>query len=252
MKKNLTSVVILVILAGLAVLVWIARIRSGKDRDYSPPDAQDHTYVPTPGATTNFVQSVVQSPFTLRARDMTPEQRAELARKFEEKFKPALEHWCSAYAGRVPFKPEDVTLDQFHSRLGSSAYTFMVGRNTRTFVENGNGEAKVDYLMAEGAPKALNSLPPPGTVPDLSVPVNRQQVLDMAQADTGTQYKPEQVVIKPTGAACSIMGGAFVTVDQHSLNGGEATDMRHPGIELVFGPDGKLLEYEGRPFYQKE
>jgi hypothetical protein len=177
MKRNERTykagmVLLLVILTGWAVVIWTARIKSGIDADYAPPDVRDFKYVPAHGATTLSIKPD-RSPYALLARDFTPEQWAELERKFQDKFKPALEHWCSAYAGRVPFKPEDVTLAQFHSRVGTHGYTFMVGRNTFTIDERNDGSAKVDYLMAEGAPKALNSLPPPGTMPDLSVPVTR-------------------------------------------------------------------------------
>ena len=49
---------------------------------------------------------------------MTEAERLDLARKFNEKFKPAVAKWCKAYEGRIPFRAEDVTLDKFHSVLG--------------------------------------------------------------------------------------------------------------------------------------
>ncbi len=63
----------------------------------------------------------------------------------------------------------------------------------------------------------------------------------MVKADTGVEFTADKVVIRPTGAATAMMGGAFVTVDQHTL--GDGIDMRHPGMDLVFAPDGKLVSY---------
>src|SRR4051794_35995560 len=51
----------------------------------------------------------------VRASDMMEWQRTELAKKFQEKFKPAITKWCQAYEGHISFHAEDVTLDKFHS-----------------------------------------------------------------------------------------------------------------------------------------
>src|SRR6266478_4302784 len=75
-----------------------------------------------------------------------------------------------------------------------------------------------------------------GGVADVSVPIDRNEVIQMVKADTGVEFTADKVVIRPTGAATAMMGGAFVTVDQHTL--GDGIDMRHPGMDLVFAPDG--------------
>src|ERR1700676_5172111 len=73
---------------------------------------------------------------TLRAANMSEEQKAEVAEKFKEKFKPTVEKWFNVYKGRVPFRLEDFTLDKFHSRFGDYLYTFMINLNTFTIQDS--------------------------------------------------------------------------------------------------------------------
>jgi len=151
------------ILAGWAVLVWTARIQSGKDADYAPPDVRDFKYVPPPSATTQFSNNL-RLPHSLRLQDMTPEQRAELADKFEKQFKPALEKWCKAYGSRAPFKAGDVTLNDFRShmgrtRLGTDMWNFTInGTDALLFMETTNG-VWVGNVEVGKTLQTLNSLP---------------------------------------------------------------------------------------------
>lgn len=178
------------------------------------------------------------------AEDLTAEQRAELDRRFREKFLPALNKWASAYKGRIPFELNDVKPDEFHNR-DYNMYTYMVGSTTLEFKDAGES-ANVAYMMTLGGARDMNSIPTDGRPPDLSVPVSREEVLSMVKADRGVSYKPDQVQIKPTGAACSLRGGAFVAVNQQIVNGGEL--MTGKSFSLVFGSDGKLVNYEGPIF----
>ncbi|NMC83033.1 MAG: hypothetical protein GYA63_09295 [Armatimonadetes bacterium] len=204
------------------------RAESGSD---SAPDK--------PTATTN--RSVFPNSFAKRASELTDDEKRQLAAKFASQFRPAIEKWSHAYEGRIPFRLEDVTFDQFHSRLGDHQYTFMIGDTTLTLTDS-SGEARVFYLMTRQGAIALNSQPKLGTVPDLSVPVSRQDVIQMVKADTGVEFNPSEVSIKPTGAACGLMGGAFVEVGKNTGNG-TYRSFSGLNISLVFGPDGKLVNY---------
>ena len=95
--------------------------------------------------------------------------------------------------------------------------------------------------------KALNSRPLGSSAPDLSVPVNRADILRMAQTDTGILYQPNQINITPSGAASSLGGGAVVEVNEEMTADGAGEIINGKSITLVFGADGKLVTYNG-PF----
>src|ERR1022692_3812734 len=97
-------------IALVALIAWVLTDQRGRTPKLQAPTASWLDRAPSPPG--------------LRAAGFTKEQREDLARIFRERFKPALERWCNAYEGRIPFRPEDVTLDQFHSRLGRQMYTF--------------------------------------------------------------------------------------------------------------------------------
>ena len=187
--------------------------------------------------------SVNQGPVGVakRVADFSSDEKVELTQKFNEKFKPAIENWCKAYKGRIPFKPEDVTLDKFHSKLPGGFYTFMIGNTTFTIFDSKNG-ARVFYMMTHDAANVLNSLPRTGTQRDLSVPVNREEVLRMVKADTGVEYKPNQVEIKPTAVACALDGGAFVEVGRQMV--GDFELITATNLSFVVAPDGELIAYQ--------
>jgi len=175
--------------------------------------------------------------------DFTEAEKTDLAKKFVEKFKPAVEKWCKAYAGHLPFRPEDFKLDQFHSRTGSHLYTFMVGDITLTLQDPDNMPGKVFYMARGTDIKTMNAMPSPGSTPDITVPVTTDEVINMVKADTGIEYPPGMVQIRPTGAASAFSGGAFVDVNQTMVNGMMLLDGK--SISMVFGPDGKLVNYYG-------
>jgi hypothetical protein len=105
---------------------------------------------------------------------------------------------------------------------------------------------KVAYLMVRSGAMQLKANPGPGAVPDLSVPINREEIIRMVKADTATEFKPNEVIIRPTGAACVLKGGAFVEVIP---TGADPNNGLSSKISLVFGPDGKLINYERDPFF---
>lgn len=172
---------------------------------------------------------------------MTGDEKAKLTKDFEERYRPAVQKWFGAYEGRVPFRIEDFTLDKFHSRLGNHVYTFMIGETTFS-ISDSTGQAKVMYLMTREGAQELNTVPKPGTQPNLTVPVNAQELIPMLKADTGVEFKQSEIWIKPTGAACAMMGGAFVEVGKDANNGAYRS-FSPSNMSLVFGPDGKLVNY---------
>jgi len=180
-----------------------------------------------------------------RASELPDEQKAVIAKLFSEKFRPALLKWASAYSNRIPFDVSEVTMDKFHSTLGSHMFTFMIGDTTLTFMLDRNGEnPRVGYMMVRQAAVAMNQLPAPGTQPNLAMPVTSSQVLDMVAADTGTAYKPNEVIIRPTGKASAMNGGAFVDI---LPTGADQNNFMNYKISMTFDSSGKLVDYERDP-----
>jgi hypothetical protein len=182
--------------------------------------------------------------YSRTAEEMTPEERAALARKFKEQFKPAAEKWVNAYERRVPFNLEDLTLDKFRHRLGRGnnfyLYSFVMEGTTLTLQES-TGQVKVFYLMASKGARELNQPPQSGVMPSLKAPVSMEDVIRMVKADSGVEFKPNEVQIRPTGAASAMNGGAFVHIIPAGANPNNGLSSK---VDLVFGPDGNLVNYQ--------
>jgi hypothetical protein len=180
-----------------------------------------------------------------RKAELSPGELKQLEWLFRERLKPALQRWAQAYDGRIPFNPEEVAMENLHSRLGDHpgryAYTFMVNGSTLSFVEQ-EGNYAVGYLSAPDAPK-LNDVHG-GQTPIVTVPVTKEQVIAMVKADIGEEFPMEEVRISPTGLACAINGGAFVRVKPLGKNNEVGV------VNLVIGPDGKLISYASDPFHK--
>lgn len=184
----------------------------------------------------------------IRAAHLSDQQKADLAEKFASKFRPAVERWLSAYEGHTPFTLDNFTLDKFHSTLGSHMFTFMIGEITLTLVEPRNPDqpAKVGYLMSRQAALDMNRLPGADFVPQLNLPVTREQVILMVKADTGVEFKLNEVMLKPTAKACALNGGAFVDL---LPAGADPNNFLNNKISMVFDADGKLVNYERAPSF---
>jgi hypothetical protein len=180
-------------------------------------------------------------------RDLSAAERIELARNFEQKYKPAVMGWFKAYEDRLPFRPEDLTLDRFTERIGKNAsfylYTFVIGDITLT-IQDSNGKAKVFYMMSRQGAKELNSLPG-GEPPHVEMPVGRDDVGRMVKADTGAMFKPNEIILRQTGFGTALNGGASVDIGPRDGN----PDIGPSKIHMVFGPDGKLVTYSRDPFF---
>jgi hypothetical protein len=208
--------------------IRLAEEKNGNDRYAPPPAAVPHS--------ANFA----------RAADMTEIQKSDLARLFKDKFRPAAEHWFAAYTNRIPVGLSEITLDKFHSKYGARMYTFMLGDTTLTFVEPRNPKepAKVGYFMVRQAAEDMNRLPQQGFVPELNLPISSAEVIDMVKADSGVEFKPSEVIIRPTGKASALNGGAFVDL---LPTGNDPNNFLNYKISMTFDSNGKLVDYERDP-----
>jgi hypothetical protein len=230
--------VALAVLGALALVMWF--LKPNLTPPVGPPTFQQA--ISAPGSNSALVtHPVPRHNLTLRAVELTEAQRENLAKIFQDRLKPAVEEWCRVYSGRVPFRPEDVTLDKFHSRLGANLYTFMIGNTTLTIKDMGN-QARVNYMMTRDGAGLLNSPPIAGAAPDLTMPVSRAEITSMLEADSGIQYPPDQVQIHPTSASGALTGG--VSVEAGGITGnGVFRAMTLTNLDFVIGPDGRLVYY---------
>lgn len=198
----------------------------------------------------NLMQAVHHNPLNvIKAAEFSDAERASLQEKFETGIKPAIAKWLTVYGAHSPFKLDEVTFDKFHNRLGRDAsyysYTFVFNGITISIREV-SGKFTMDYLMVRQGGLALVTVPKSGFVPDLSVPIAREEVIRLVQADTGVEFKPNEVVIRPTGAACVLNGGAFVHLIPAGLDPDNGLNTK---INMVFDSNGNLVNYERDPFF---
>lgn len=182
-----------------------------------------------------------------RTSNLTPDERAALVRNFSEKMKPAVEKWCKIYQEHVPFSPDEFTLDKFRERVGTSSkfylYTFLLGDITLTIQDSG-GRVVVNY-MATRQLRHMAGLPKEGNMPILTPPIERGEIIQMLDQDAGVQLDPKLILIGSTSTGTSLNGGAFVDVGE-----GHGNALWPPQkLSLIFGPDGKLVEYLRDPFF---
>ncbi|HZM06336.1 MAG TPA: hypothetical protein VFC44_25325 [Candidatus Saccharimonadales bacterium] len=124
----------------------------------------------------------------------------------------------------------------------------MIDKDTTFVVRDSSDKqpAKADYLMSRKAAIAMNNLPEAGFVPDLTITVSRDDVIRMVKADSGVEFKPNEVLIKPTAISCAFNGGAFVDVLPTGKDPNNALNFK---ISMAFGPDGNLVNYQRDPFF---
>ena len=184
----------------------------------------------------------------VRAGAMSDGEKADIGRLLQDRFKAAIDKWFGAYQGRIPFRPEDVSMSNFVERLGKDRsfylYTFVMNGITFT-IEDANGSAKVFYMMTRSGAADLNKQPQQGGPANIQAPVGKQDVVRMVKADTGTEFKPSDVMLRPTGLGTSINGGAFVDIGPRGGN----PNIGPYKISLVFGPTGELVSYQRDPFF---
>jgi len=176
-----------------------------------------------------------------RASEMTPQQRAEFEKKFAQSIRPAVEKWCALYAGHSPIRASDVTADKLRELVfpGSpcQGYGFVID-GTTLCVEDNRGVVYVEYLMAPAARNLLRLST--GDAPLADISVSREEIVRLLQADSGKEFPPSQIAIRPTNRASAMNGGVFVDAGEgvNDPKGGPP-----PQFSIVFGPDGNLAYY---------
>jgi hypothetical protein len=181
----------------------------------------------------------------VRASDLSASEREDMAKKLREKFRPAMQRWANAYGDRLPIAPDDVTMDKFVERIGDSLYTFVLGDFTLTFDES-KDSAKVSYLASRKAVIQLNKSPT-GEEPKTDLPITREEIARMVQADTGVSFKPNEILMTPTGIGFAMNGGANIRIGPPK-NAAPAVSGPNK-LSMVVGPDGKLAYYMRDPFF---
>lgn len=162
--------------------------------------------------------------------------------RFETRMKPAIARWCKIYQGRLPFSPEDVTLDTFYDRPVGFIYTFMLG-NITFCVYDGPQGTRVFYMMTQQASQDLNN-PGNGAVQhDISTPVSRDTITSLLKADSGIDYPPDQVAIYPTAKFSSLQGGVMVEA------GGIVPSQAYrvitfTNLDFVLDGNGQMVSYQ--------
>jgi hypothetical protein len=167
---------------------------------------------------------------------------ADLADRFEKRFKPEIARWCKVYEGRLPFQASDVTLDKFHSKVGGFLYTFMIGDTTFTVYDGPQG-THVFYMMTREAASQLNSVSTGGAPPNLSTPTARPVITALLKADSGIDYPADQVSIHATGQFSSMQGG--VMVEAGGIPGNNAYRiMTATNLDFVLDGNGQMVSYQ--------
>jgi hypothetical protein len=218
--------------AGVICFLVVFWVMISKRHEDKPPAFDKAEWVATP---TNSPLRQISKPVA----QFTPDEMAALTNLFNERFRPAIDKWASAYAGHIPFDVSKITLDKFYS-VNAGNYTFMIGNTTFTIMNNKRG-TKVFYMMTKQGAADLNSIPKDGRPHDISVPIKADEVLKMAEADTGLKYELKDIDIKPTAVACSIDGGAFVEVGIKHQNGMEIVAINN--LSFVVDSNGMLVTY---------
>ena len=187
-----------------------------------------------------------------RPSEFTEGEKQAFTNLFVTKLKPAAEKWASVYTNRVPFNLTDLTPDKVVNRRGwgdsrYDAYMFVIGDITFG-IQVFRGDTYVNYLASRRGVGAINTLPKLAGPADLSMPVTREQVLDLVEADSGRRFPPNEVALTPTGQSGSLMGGADVEVGKDANNPEFAyVTTKETSFSFTFGRDGRLVYYERDP-----
>ena len=235
MNKNWNRFLVLVV-AILAIVSAILLLpRSTPDKTPPPPESAP---VPSASVQTNAPEKLA----TVRRVQLGDAEMADLADRFEKRFKPEIARWCKVYEGRLPFQAGDVTLDKFHSKVGGFLYTFMIGDTTFTVYDGPQG-THVFYMMTREAASQLNSVSTGGAPPNLSTPTARPVITALLKADSGIDYPADQVSIHPTGQFSSMQGG--VMVEAGGIPGNNAYRiMTATNLDFVLDGNGQMVSYQ--------
>lgn len=249
----LKTIRVRIALAGVVVILlmgWLVwnRIPRGPSPVGSPSPSKKANDAPTDTAQPKALLPP-NNPLNVKlASAFTDEEKKELADEFTTKLKPAAEKWLRAYGDHAPFNLANLTLDKFADRMGKSSryvYTFVLGDLTLAIQDDNNG-TKVTYVMSRQAAQEMNALPASGAPPDLTTVVSQADVVSMVQADTGVQFNPNEVIIRPAATATAMSGGEFVQV---TPTGADPNNILQAKVDMVFDANGKIVNYDRDPFF---
>jgi hypothetical protein len=202
----------------------------------APESVAASTSAPTNASAPAFRRSKIKH----RASEFTDQEKAAFAANFDQRYKPVVVRWCNTFAGHVPVAAEDVTAGSLVERIGKDStyneYIFVVHGITLG-VRDSKGVAECDYLNDPQQTRKLAVLPQGDEHPVVTSPVTREEIMNLVEADGGTQFPPQQVRMTPSGLSGSLNGGVLVSV------GGDARNGASWKYDMVFGPDGKLAYF---------
>lgn len=185
---------------------------------------------------TNVPQSKIFHP----PSKFSDSEKSDFEQNFKTRYKPAVEKWAKAFAGHVPFSPDDLTPDKFAERVGQNAtyneYVFVVNGIT-VGVRDSKGVAVVDYLNAPEQTRKLAQLPKVDGPPTIATPVNKSDVAQMVESESGTSFAPSDIRLTPSGLSGSMNGGVLVSV------GGDPERGSTWKYDMVFDSAGNLAYY---------
>lgn len=200
------------------------------------PIAAEATNISNSAPSTNRPSQKIKAHFS----ELSEAEKSEFAVNFERRYKPALQKWCNAFNGHVPFSPDKVTPQELVDRIGRNdlyhEYVFVVDGITLG-IEDKSGSARVDYLNDPHQTKKLAAQPAGTEAPIANTPVTRDELIKMLAAEGGTQFPANQIRMIPSGFSGSLNGGVMVHV------GGDSENAATWDYDMVFGPDGKLAYY---------
>jgi hypothetical protein len=193
-----------------------------------------------PKSATNPTQQIRRPHLKTPASELSQQENAEFQKKFTERIKPAVEHWCKVYAGHVPFRPQDLTATTLRERFGDDPsfydYGFVINGTTLSVVDY-HGDVFVAYLMSPAAGQLLQlpKTPEPPKPPS----VTKDEILRLLKADSGQDLPSNEIAMRPTAYAGAMNGGISVDVGE-GVNTDFAPLFKY---SMVFGPDGNLACY---------
>ena len=246
------------ILAAVALFVWnrIERINNSLTttdegaREWMLTHHQHQAVTNSPAPQPSPSSNRIPHALGLRegVAEMTEVEKAAMTNLFRTKLKPSVEKWAKVYGNRVPFNLADLGMDKFVEQIGRDSktyhsYTFVVGDITLGITQQ-NGDTQVQYLASKSELQTLQALPTTGAAPDLSIPVTPQDVLQMAEADSGQQLPRNLVQLIPSAESGSMAGGAIVNVGNQVKNAmGIPISNVSAGFNYVFAKSGSLAFY---------
>ncbi|HEV2694771.1 MAG TPA: hypothetical protein VG347_17885 [Verrucomicrobiae bacterium] len=239
--KKLVLIAAGLVAAGLIFFVW-TKHPTKKTQTAKASLLQVSVEAVATNAPTNAPTIVQQHPkIKTRFSEFTSDERSEFETNFKQRYKPALNKWCEAYDGHLPFSPDSVSTDNFVERVGKnssvySEYVFVVDGVTLG-IQDSKGVARVDYLNDPRQTQKMAALPKTGEAPIIAMPVNKDQLVKMLVSDGGEQFRANDVRLIPSAFSGALNGGALVHV------GGDPDNAASWKYDLVFGADGKLAYY---------